>query len=254
MSWARPRTTPIPISPDRGIAPSLRLGACIACRKFISARAPRGLGGTPTQAFGLMMLDMRTRRFDGKRRRSLRVHSWSESRALIPVLDLVISPSATVQTGPLKRWIRRTVSRGENRGSHLGSGRSGARNRLFASVSDTISEGCTVLPARRQSRGTRPLVARIVQRLRKLGHYQASTSDVYDSTVAAAVSAYQQTQGLVPDGEVGPKTYRVLFSTAKTPSRTFRKGAPSPTKVGRSQRSMSTLRTGRIKPTARSSR
>jgi N-acetylmuramoyl-L-alanine amidase len=69
-----------------------------------------------------------------------------------------------------------------------------------------------------------PLVARIVHRLRDLGHYKAGASDVYDSTVAAAVSEYQQTKGLVADGEVGPRTYEALFSAAKRSSRAIRKG------------------------------
>ncbi|MBS0422257.1 MAG: peptidoglycan-binding protein [Proteobacteria bacterium] len=56
-----------------------------------------------------------------------------------------------------------------------------------------------------------PLIRRIGQRLSSLGHNSGELTDLYSAELASAVARFQESKGLVADGEVGKRTYTRLF-------------------------------------------
>ncbi len=59
-----------------------------------------------------------------------------------------------------------------------------------------------------------PEVSRMQTRLRDLGLYAGPIDGDFGGGTLAAVKAFQKSQGLVPDGQVGPKTWAALFAGA----------------------------------------
>jgi peptidoglycan hydrolase-like protein with peptidoglycan-binding domain len=54
-------------------------------------------------------------------------------------------------------------------------------------------------------------VAQNARQLKSLRHYSGEPTDLYGPELAGAVARYQQSSGLVADGELGKKTYGRLF-------------------------------------------
>lgn len=84
-----------------------------------------------------------------------------------------------------------------------------------------------------------PVVTVIQERLQRLGYFNQSPTGVFGSVTREAVLQFQQENGLNPDGVVGERTMRLLFSPSARQVQVQRYGIPAIGNVEESQ----TLRT-----------
>lgn len=90
------------------------------------------------------------------------------------------------------------------------------------SPTPTATTGYTVPTRTLRSGSSGDDVATVQRRLTELGYYTTTVTGEYGTATVAAVTAFQQQNGLSVDGVAGRKTYQILFSAAARP-------APSPT-------------------------
>lgn len=88
---------------------------------------------------------------------------------------------------------------------------------LVPGISYTSAQAAAALkplsaPVFRQtaSRSASPIVKRIQDALIRKGYSPGGNSGVFDALTTAAVQSFQVDKGLLPDGEVGPKTAKAL--------------------------------------------
>lgn len=86
------------------------------------------------------------------------------------------------------------------------------------SPSPTATTGYTVPTRTLRSGSSGDDVATVQRRLTELGYYTTTVTGEYGTATVAAVTAFQQQNGLSVDGVAGRKTYQMLFSSAARPA------------------------------------